>query len=61
VLDDIVVFLHRMRFMDEDRQPPYLLDAEKRDIADLRLALAALVVEFGIEPRKADRSRRPAA
>jgi hypothetical protein len=46
VLDDIVVYLHRMRFMDEDRQPPYVLEAERATIAALRVALGALVIEY---------------
>lgn len=46
VLDDVVVYLHRMRFMDENRLPAYLLTAEKATIAALRAALAALVQEY---------------
>jgi hypothetical protein len=46
VLDDVVVFLHRMRWMDEDRQPPYLLEAERSTLAALRVALGALVIEY---------------
>jgi hypothetical protein len=46
VLDDIVVYLHRMRFMDEDRQPPYVLEAERATIAALRVALGLLVIEY---------------
>jgi hypothetical protein len=46
VLEDVVVHLHRLRFMDEDRQPPYLLAAERSTIAALRVALGALVIEY---------------
>jgi hypothetical protein len=46
VLEDVAVYRVRMRFMDEERVPPYLLEAERLTIAALRSALGVLVREY---------------